>query len=91
MVAMRSARKSIHTPEHTLLRNWLISTRNKRGFSQRDLADVLGVVHSYVGKVESGDRRLDIIEFLEYCGALGVDPRDFIVQFNASFPASFKN
>ena len=38
--------------------------------SQRALAERLGVVHSFVGKVETGDRRLDIFEFAAYCAGL---------------------
>ena len=38
--------------------------------SQRALAERLGVVHSFVGKVETGDRRLDVFEFVEYCMGL---------------------
>jgi hypothetical protein len=29
---------------------------------------------SYVSKYESGERRLDVIEFVEVAGALGTDP-----------------
>lgn len=37
----------------------------------RQLAALLEVPHSFVGKVEQGERRLDVVEFLEYCDALG--------------------
>ncbi|CAB0151378.1 hypothetical protein PSI9734_01766 [Pseudidiomarina piscicola] len=40
----------------------------------RDLAAKLGVPHSFVGKVEQCERRLDLIEFIEYCEALDLDP-----------------
>ena len=78
--AMRGARKSIHAPEHTLLRYWLVSKRNEGGYTQRELASKLEVVHSYVAKVESGERRLDVIEFFEYCTALDAEPTDFYTK-----------
>ena len=38
----------------------------------------MGVVHSFIGKVETGDRRLDIFEFITYCRALELDPGEVI-------------
>lgn len=40
----------------------------------RSLAQVLGTPHSFIGKIENQERRLDVIEFLRYCDALEVDP-----------------
>jgi len=40
----------------------------------RDLAERLEVPHSFIGKVEQGERRLDVVEFIQYCDALGVSP-----------------
>jgi hypothetical protein len=30
--------------------------------------------HSYVGRIETGDRRLDLPEFIEWCELLEADP-----------------
>lgn len=30
--------------------------------------------HSFIYKVEQGERRLDVVEYIWYCTALGVDP-----------------
>ena len=45
-----------------------------------DLAGKLGRMQSYVSKFERGERRLDIIEFLEIAEALGIDVLRFIEQ-----------
>lgn len=42
--------------------------------TQRDLAARLGRPHSYVSKIETGERRLDVGEFVEYAKAVGVNP-----------------
>ena len=42
----------------------------------RELAAHLGVQHSFVGKVEQGERRLDVVEYINYCRALQVNPHD---------------
>jgi len=38
------------------------------------LAQRLGKPSSYVAKYEGGDRRLDILEFLDVAAAIGFDP-----------------
>lgn len=53
---------------------WLRRCRLDRGLSMRAFAARLTVPHSFVGKVETGERRLDVVEFTRYCRALGVDP-----------------
>ncbi|ASK28007.1 transcriptional regulator [Neisseria chenwenguii] len=60
---MRNLRLSVHSAEHSLLRHRFIQRRLELGLSQRALAERLGVVHSFIGKVETGDRRLDVFEF----------------------------
>ena len=65
-----SLRKSVHHQIHVGMRNLLIVRRKKLKLSQRDLAKKLGVTHSVIGKIETGDRRLDVVEFYEYSKAL---------------------
>jgi len=42
----------------------------------RELAEKLNVPHSFVGKVEQKERKLDVIEYLAYCDALSISPLD---------------
>lgn len=77
MGAMKKFRLSIFEPEQVLLRSWLIEKRKDAQLTQRQLAERLGVVHSLIGKVEKGERRLDVIEFRSYCHALDVKPSEF--------------
>ena len=76
--AMKNIRLSVHSKEHTKLRQLLIRRRLDLGLSQRALAERMDVVHSFVGKVETGDRRMDIFEFIEYCRALGWDASEVV-------------
>ena len=48
--------------------------REEAGLTQRALAAKLKRVHSYVFKVEAGERRVDPLEFAEWCQACNVDP-----------------
>jgi transcriptional regulator with XRE-family HTH domain len=63
--------KSTHTKEYALVRAELKAARESAGLSQRALAARLGIPHSWVAKVEAGERRIDIVElcwFLTACG-----------------------
>lgn len=80
---MRKFRLSIYEPEHIQLRQWLITKRKEVDLTQRELATKLNVVPSLVAKVETGERRLDIIEFIDYCEALAASPYDCILLIQA--------
>jgi transcriptional regulator with XRE-family HTH domain len=66
--------KSVHTDEYRLLREELVAARKAAGLSQQEVATQLKRPQSYVAKVEGGERRLDLIEFLELVELLGADP-----------------
>ena len=67
-------RKSIHHELHRSLRTILIKARKDAKLTQRQLAKKLNVTYSVIGKIETGDRRLDAIEFFEYTKALDLVP-----------------
>jgi transcriptional regulator with XRE-family HTH domain len=66
--------KSIHSPEHAKLRALLIAARKKAGLTQHDVAERLGRPQSFVAKYEGGERRLDVVEFLQVATSVGGDP-----------------
>lgn len=70
--------KTIYSPESERLSNWLRQQRQAKGLTMRQAAALIGKPHSFVGKIEVGQRRLDVIEFIWYCEALGINPLDGI-------------
>lgn len=48
--------------------------REQENYTMRTLANEMNTPHSFVGKMETQSRRLDIGEFICYCQALGKDP-----------------
>lgn len=63
-----------HTDKHHILRSWLKSARVEKGLSLRQAGILFNVHHSIIGKIETGKRRIDVVEFLEYCHSIKVDP-----------------
>ena len=70
---------SINTKEMQALTNWLKQARQDQNFSMRALAERMDKPHSFVQKVEQGERRLDVVEYVWYCRKLGVDPQDGLI------------
>jgi len=68
--------KTIYSCEYSLLRKWLIKQRHLKKLTQRDVGKLLDTPHSWVGKVEQGERRLDIVEYARICKALQINPYD---------------
>lgn len=66
--------KTVSSEENSKLTQWLKSKRHEKGHTMRSLAQLLGTPHSFVGKIENQERRLDVVEFMRYCQALDVDP-----------------
>jgi len=58
---------------YAILQGLLKRARESRGLSQRNLSARLGRMSSYVQKIESGERRIDVIEFLRICDVLEVE------------------
>ncbi|MBF1032406.1 MAG: helix-turn-helix transcriptional regulator [Candidatus Nanosynbacter sp.] len=57
---------SVYNDDYKKLIERLKQARLDAGLSQQVVADELNKPQSYVSKVESGDRRLDIIEVKEF-------------------------
>jgi transcriptional regulator with XRE-family HTH domain len=66
--------KSTHTSEYAALRSELHALRQSAGLSQRELAARLKVPHSWVAKVECGERRIDLVELCWFISACGREP-----------------
>jgi transcriptional regulator with XRE-family HTH domain len=66
-------KKAQYTPFGQAIQRKLVEMRTRTGLTQRDLAQRLGREHSFVWRIEHGERRLDMAEFYWVCEALGQD------------------
>ncbi len=70
--------KSVYTAQYEVLLRSLILARKAAGLTQQQLADRLTKPQSFVSKFESGERRLDVVEFLLVTRAIGADPCEIL-------------
>jgi transcriptional regulator with XRE-family HTH domain len=61
-----------------LLCRELRQARLRAGLRQSDVSEALGRPQSFVAKIETGERRIDLIETLQICRAVGLDPHALI-------------
>lgn len=66
--------RSTHHPNYQTLLTLLRDLRERAGVTQLALAESLGNTQTFISKVERGERRIDVVEFIEICDALGADP-----------------
>jgi transcriptional regulator with XRE-family HTH domain len=69
---------SLHDSRYRRLIRALVKARLERGVTQTALAQALGCPQSFLGKIETYQRRLDAIEFLDLLDALELDPSAFV-------------
>ncbi|MDB5607319.1 MAG: transcriptional regulator, family [Bradyrhizobium sp.] len=69
----RKLDKSVHSEGQSAFCELMVGARKAAGLTQRELADRLHKPQSFVAKYEGGERRIDVVEFLTICQAIGVD------------------
>ncbi|KAA0682270.1 helix-turn-helix transcriptional regulator [Roseomonas genomospecies 6] len=79
-------RPSIYNERQRRLRELLREARQEKGLKQVQVAEALGLPQSTISKYESGERRLDVIEFIDLCEVLGVDPRHIVGRLLTKVP-----
>jgi transcriptional regulator with XRE-family HTH domain len=72
--------KPINSEQQERLGTVLRAAREHAHLTQVQLAKRLGTYRGYVSKYETGDRRLDVIEFLAVADALGVPPGKLLAK-----------
>ncbi|GAA0603235.1 helix-turn-helix transcriptional regulator [Craurococcus roseus] len=72
--------RSRRSPRRARLQELLIEGRRASGLTQTDLAARLGRPQSFVSKYETGERRLDVVEFLEVAEALRLDAAELLAE-----------
>ncbi len=65
--------KTLRSPRHVRLIDLLVEQRRRVGLSQSDLAERLGRYQSVISSMESGGRRVDVVELLDIAEVIGLD------------------
>ena len=80
MPSGRGTRKSIYSAGYEKVLELLRETRLDAGLTQAQLCERLHQPRNYVSKCESGERRVDLLEWVEFMAGCGADPVTFLVR-----------
>ena len=67
-----------HTGPYEVLAEQLTKLRKEQSLTQKELAERLGKPQSFVSKYESGERKIDVVEFIAITEKVGVSPLDVL-------------
>jgi len=70
--------QTIRTTQHRALVRLLIRARRSKGLRQIDLARRLHQQQSWIARIESGQRRIDVVEFIRLARAMDLTPSDLL-------------
>lgn len=71
--------KVIYSDEHKYLVSQLKKAREEAGLDQMTVANFLGRTQSYVSKVESGQRRIDVVQLKQFA-RIYKKPMDYFLR-----------
>lgn len=66
--------------QYSAFKEGLIRARRNAGLSQVQLAQRLGTTQQFISKYETGERRLDVVEFVELMRVLDGDPTEILEE-----------
>jgi len=82
--------KPIHRGEYDAVRALLRQLRVDAGFKQSELSEALGKPQPYISAIETGHRRVDIIEIRDICAVLGLPLVRFVDVLEKSLKSPAK-
>lgn len=77
-------RKSRHPRQYERLLAALKAARRDAGMTQAEVARKFDTHASFVSKIESGERRIDVVELAEFCRLYGVSLTTFLSSVGLS-------
>ncbi len=72
--------KTLRSRRHRALCAALKSARKAARLSQEELASRLKTSQTVIARIEIGERRIDVIEFIDFAKVLRLDPRTLLTD-----------
>lgn len=78
--------KSQFSPAYQTFVKILTAARKETGLTQAELGALIGRKQTHISIIETGDRRLDLIEFCALAKAMGYDPVELFKRIYEALP-----
>ncbi|MFL6602734.1 MAG: helix-turn-helix domain-containing protein [Steroidobacteraceae bacterium] len=70
--------RHLRSARHRALITAIVEARDSTGLSQREFAKKLNRTNNFVWRIEAGERKVDVLEFIEIAKAAGLDPLELL-------------
>ncbi len=70
--------RHLRSARHRALIAAIVEAREATGLSQREFAKKLNRTNNFVWRIEAGERKVDVLEFIEIAKAAGLDPLELL-------------
>jgi transcriptional regulator with XRE-family HTH domain len=80
---MKETAKTIFDPRYDRLISDLVRIRHEKGFTQRSFSAKTGYSKCFIGRTETKERRLDVVETIDYMRHLGLSNVEIIRELTA--------
>ncbi|MFT3968012.1 MAG: helix-turn-helix transcriptional regulator [Sphingobium sp.] len=74
--------KTLRSQRHQRFIDLLVEYRKRAGLSQAEVAEALGRYQSVVASIESGSRRVDVVELLDLAEVIGFDASELLMELS---------
>ena len=78
--------KTIRSSGQIALTKILVKERKNAALSQSSLAERLRCHQSLVARIESGERRIDVVELIIIARAIGIRPEEIVARISEVVP-----
>lgn len=72
--------KTLRSRRHRAFCATLVTARKALKLSQHDVAARLKTSQTVIARIEIGERRVDVVEFIDLARVLHLDPREVLTQ-----------
>ena len=72
--------RTLGRPRHEALRNFIVEQREEAGLTQHEVSARLDRPQSFIASIETGQRRVDVVELLDLAEAIGFDPHEAVQE-----------
>jgi transcriptional regulator with XRE-family HTH domain len=74
----------VSSPSYEAAVQALVNARKVAGLSQRELSERVGKPRSFISKIESRERRVDIVEFIAIAKGMNMDPASLLTEIQGA-------
>ena len=73
--------KTLNSSQHKVFQELFVEERRRAGITHKALAEHLGIDRTAVTRIETGERRVDLVELQQICEMLGISLVEFVREY----------